>query len=196
MRLSAVVAARPVRGAVRPVDEGNTGRTAPGEDDARRRVAMLYREHAPGLKRRLRRRTGSGEEASDLVHEAFARLLGAAALRQLRHPEAFLNRILRNLLIDRARRSAGRAEHVPIAPDCEPVVPPDQASAIELTQMREQYRALVADLPERMREVFVLHRVEELSYREIAARLDISVRTVEWHIGEAIVRISKGLERP
>jgi RNA polymerase sigma-70 factor (ECF subfamily) len=45
-----------------------------------------------------------------------------------------------------------------------------------------------------MREVFILHRLQELSYKEIAARLDISVRTVEWHIAEAIVRISRGLD--
>ncbi len=176
-----------------PADDGAGG--APKRPDgAQQRVALLYRDHAAKLRRRLRAQVGSGEEASDLVQDAFARLLGAASLERLREPEAFLNRIVRNLLIDRSRRLATRAAHVPIDDSAEAAVAPRQAEMIELEQMRARYRELVASLPARMREVFILHRIEELSYKEIAARFNISVRTVEWHIAEAIVRISKGLD--
>jgi RNA polymerase sigma factor (sigma-70 family) len=160
----------------------------------RHRVDLLYRDHASKLTRRLRGRIGSSEEASDLVHDAFARLLGACSLERLREPEAFLNRIVRNLLIDRSRRLATRAQHVEIDDGLGLAVRPDQSDGIEADQMRQRYREVVATLPARMREVYVLHRVEELSYKEIAARLDISVRTVEWHISEAIVRIGRGLD--
>lgn len=162
--------------------------------DARRRVDLLYRDHAPRLRRRLRAELKSNEEASDLLHDAFARLLGARTLDRLLQPEAFLNRILRNLLIDRSRRLANRASHVAIDDHPEFAVPADQNDAIEAEQMRQRYREVVATLPERMREVFLLHRVEQLSYGEIADRLGISTRTVEWHIAEAIVRIGKGLD--
>ncbi len=167
----------------------------PRSEAAQRRVDLLYRDHAPRLRRRLLARLGSREEASDLVHEAFARLLGAATLDRLGRPEAFLNRIVRNLLIDRSRRLSTRSTHVPIEEASELAVPPVQVDAVEVEQMRDRYREAVAALPERMRQVFILHRVEGQSYKEIAARLDISVRTVEWHIAEAIVRISRGLER-
>jgi RNA polymerase sigma-70 factor (ECF subfamily) len=178
---------------MRPLDDP----PADGEctqDDPDRRVDALYRLHAGRLRRRLRPRLGCGDEASDLVHEAFARLLGAASLERLREPEAFLNRIVRNLLIDRSRRHASRTHHVPFAPGLDVAVPPTQDAEVELGQMRERYREAVATLPDRMRQVFVLHRVDELSYREIAARLGISVRTVEWHVAEAIVRIGKQLD--
>jgi RNA polymerase sigma-70 factor (ECF subfamily) len=173
---------------------GEHGAACP--DAARQRLDALYRDHASGLGRRLRARVGSGEEASDIVHEAFARLLGSTSLERLRKPEAFLNRIVRNLLIDRSRRVANRALHVPIDADTDLAVPPDQADGIELEQMRDRYREAVAALPERMREVFLLHRVQDLSYKEIAARLGISVRTVEWHIAQAIVRIGRELDVP
>jgi RNA polymerase sigma-70 factor (ECF subfamily) len=154
---------------------------------------MLYRDHAPRLRRRLHARLGP-DDANEIVQDAFARLLGASPLGRLREPGAFLNRIVRNLLIDRSRRLATRSPHLPLDYDVEIAVPPDQGDAIEVEQMRQRYREVVASLPDRMREVFVLHRVEELSYKEIAARLNISVRTVEWHIAEAIVRIGKGLD--
>jgi len=163
-------------------------------DEAHRRVDLLYRENAPALRRRARARLRSNEEASDLVHDAFARLLGAFSRQRLLQPEAFLNRIVSNLLIDKSRRRATRAPHVPIEDDETLAVAPEQSQQIEVEQMRDRYREVVASLPPRMREVFVLHRVEELSYKDIAARLNISVRTVEWHIAEAIVRIGRGLD--
>jgi RNA polymerase sigma-70 factor (ECF subfamily) len=155
---------------------------------------LLYRSHAPGLRRRLRARVQSQEEANDLVQDAFARLLGARSLPGVRDPGAFLNRIVRNLLIDRSRRLSARSPHVPIHFGEEVAVAPDQGQEIEVEQMRQRYRELVTSLPPRTREVFILHRIDGHSYRDIAARLDISVRTVEWHIAQAIVRIARGLD--
>lgn len=164
------------------------------EDDAQRHVDLLYRDQAGSLQRRIRAQVGSSEEASDIVQEAFSRLLGAGQGLSLRNPGAFLNRIVRNLLIDRSRRSAVRPPFVCLEDDTDVAVPPDQAQAIELDQMRKRYREIVDGLPPRTREVFLLHRVDELGYREIAERLDISIRTVEWHIAQAIYRIGKELD--
>ena len=158
-------------------------------------LALLYREQAPALRRRVRARLRSSEEASDIVQDAFARLFAAGARQVLRQPEAFLNRIVRNLLIDRARRRANQAVHVPIDGSDEPMVRPNQEDGIELEELRMRYREAVEALPERMREVFLLHRVQELSYKAIAERLEISHRTVEWHVAEAIIRIGRDLER-
>lgn len=157
-------------------------------------LEQLYREQAPRLTRRLRARLNSREEARDLVQDAFARLLGSSRREMPARPEAFLNRIVRNLLIDRSRRLANRACHLPIEDARDPGVRPTQSDGIELAETQARYRAAVAALPERMRTVFLLHRVEGLSYKAIAEQLGISVRTVEWHVAEAIVRIGKALD--
>lgn len=176
-----------------PDDE--TGRS-PGEDgNGPVRLDDLYREQAPRLRRWLDARLRSSEDANDLVQDAFARLVGSDAGPSLRRPEAFLNRIVRNLLIDRSRRLANRTGHVPIDEANEPVARATQEDAIELEQMRRRYRAAVDALPPRMREVFVLHRVEGLGYKEIATQLGISIRTVEWHFAEALLRIGRDLEQ-
>jgi RNA polymerase sigma-70 factor (ECF subfamily) len=44
----------------------------------------------------------------------------------------------------------------------------------------------IEKLPEQCRLVFKLSRFEELKYNEIAEQLDISVKTVENHIGKAL----------
>lgn len=163
------------------------------EDDVQRHVDLLYRDQAGALQRRIRAQVGSPEEASDIVHEAFSRLLGAHTGQSLRNPGAFLNRIVRNLLIDRSRRKAIRPPLVSLEFERDVAVPPDQGQELEVDQMRRRYRDIVDALPPRTREVFLLHRVDELGYREIADRLDISIRTVEWHVAQAIYRIGKEL---
>lgn len=56
-------------------------------------------------------------------------------------------------------------------------------------EMLALYEAAVDQLPSLTRLVFLLHRVDDLSYREIAARLKIEVRAVECCIAEALVMI-------
>lgn len=165
-----------------------------GGQAPRERLDILYRDHAPMLRRRLRARVGSSEEANDLVQDAFARLLGARAAGGLKEPAAFLNRIVRNLLIDRSRRRMARPPHVAFGADVEIAVPPEQGQDLEVEQMRRRYREIVDTLPPRTREVFLLHRLDGIAYKDIAERLDISVRTVEWHIAQAIVRIGRELD--
>lgn len=175
--------------------DDETGASPGGGGNGEARFDDLYREQAPRLRRWLDARLRSSEEANDLVQDAFARLLGSGARHGLRRPEVFLNRIVRNLLIDRSRRLANRTPHVPIDEANEPLVRATQEDGLELEQMRRRYRAAVDALPPRMREVFMLHRVQGLGYNEIATQLGISIRTVEWHMGEALLRIGRDLEQ-
>jgi RNA polymerase sigma-70 factor (ECF subfamily) len=174
-------------------DIGDDLTEAAYDRDERRRFELLYREQATELRRRVGARLRSADEAGDVVQEAFVRLLGSHPAGRLREPGAFLNRIVRNLLIDRSRRLMNRAVHVPPEGEDEPATPATQAEGMELADMRIRYRTALATLPARMRQVFILHRVEELSYGEIARKLDISIRTVEWHMAQAIVRLGKEL---
>lgn len=177
-----------------PARRGDESVDGPDPADAQPCLELLYREQASRLTRRLKARLNSSEDARDLVQDAFARLLRSARREPLDRPEAFLNRIVRNLLIDRSRRLANRAQHVPFDGNTEPISRPTQADGIELAETQARYRAAVTALPERMRTVFLLHRVDGLSYKAIAAELGISIRTVEWHVAEAIMRIGKALD--
>ncbi len=163
------------------------------DDDNRRWLVAFYRERAPELSRYLRYRLQGGD-GEDIVQDAFARLARRGSLAAVQNPEAFLRRIVRNLLIDRSRRAATRPQLVELDVH-EPQVRADQADNIELAQLQAQYRKIVDSLPPRTRQVFLLHRVEGRSMKDIAAELDISSRTVEWHVAQAILKIGEALER-
>jgi len=52
---------------------------------------------------------------------------------------------------------------------------------------------IVESMPGKMREVYLLSRTYQLSHKEIAARLDISIKTVETQIRNALIRIRHSL---
>ena len=161
--------------------------------DGRRELEAMYRSQAPRLVQYFKLRFRGREDPEDLVQEVFARLAAGRPFGELRDPQHYLKRILRNFLIDRNRRSKTAPEFVSMD-GVEAPVPPDQSHAIEVAQMQDRYRAAVDALPPRTREVFLMHRADELSVKKIAEQLCISSRTVEWHIGEAIYRIGKALD--
>jgi RNA polymerase sigma-70 factor (ECF subfamily) len=64
---------------------------------------------------------------------------------------------------------------------------PEQAKEKEFSrELEKKYRDALNDLPEQCRTVFQLSRFENMKYREIADKLQISVKTVENHMGKAL----------
>ena len=53
-------------------------------------------------------------------------------------------------------------------------------------ELENKFREALNELPEQCRTVFQLSRFEDMKYREIADKLDISVKTVENHMGKAL----------
>ncbi|HEX6628955.1 MAG TPA: RNA polymerase sigma-70 factor [Gemmatimonadaceae bacterium] len=62
------------------------------------------------------------------------------------------------------------------------------------TELEVAVRQAIASLPDRPREVFQLSRERGLKYAEIAAVLDISVKTVEKRMGQALAELREKLE--
>lgn len=59
--------------------------------------------------------------------------------------------------------------------------------------MRKSIEQEIAALPEKCREVFILSRKEQLSHKEIASQLNISVKTVENHLTRALKSLRASL---
>ncbi|AOH85632.1 RNA polymerase subunit sigma-24 [Sphingomonas panacis] len=172
-----------------------------GEDSNEARAPFdldgMYREQAPRLTRFFRRQLREHDEPQDLVQEAFARLASFMSRETLSNPAPYLQRIARNLLFERTRRRKSRmaAFHVPIGEGMDPAIGPDQAHRIEAEDVMRVYRQALAELPEKTRTVFLLHRVDELTYKEIGERLGISVPTVQYHVARALAHIDAALEQ-
>ncbi len=155
---------------------------------------LAFRHEGPALLRYLGRRAGH-DAAPDMLQEVFARAAGSAQVGRLANPAAFLRRVARNLLIDRSRRR--KADNVIVFPfdeDLHAASLPEQEQGIEAQDLRRLYEGAVDDLPEKTRRVFLMHRVDELSYRQIHERLGISIATVEYHMMRALAHIARAVD--
>ncbi len=59
----------------------------------------------------------------------------------------------------------------------------------EYDGLQEKLQSEIAEMPDRMREIFVLNHQQELSIREIALRLSLSEQTVKNQLGRALKRL-------
>jgi len=65
-------------------------------------------------------------------------------------------------------------------------VEPDILNSLEEAELSHKINGAIQQLPEKCRVVFLMSRMEEMSYAEIAANLGISIKTVENQIGKAL----------
>lgn len=66
---------------------------------------------------------------------------------------------------------------------------------LEVKELKSFIEQLIADLPDKCRQTFLLSREEHLSHKEIAQRLGISEKTVDDHISRALKRLKGPLDR-
>lgn len=153
-----------------------------------------FRAHGAALLGFLRRKAGA-DVAPDLMQEVFARAAGSPQRGSLANPGGFLRRIAQNLIKDRIRHE--RRNEVTLLEFQEhrdAASPPSQEWHIEAGDLLALYEAAVDAMPFKTRRVFLMHRVDELSYREIHERLGISIATVEYHMMRALGQIAKAVD--
>jgi RNA polymerase sigma factor (sigma-70 family) len=149
---------------------------------------QFLREHQAPLIAFLARRAGD-EDAKDIAQEAMVRLMRyrSQPADQLR---PLMYRIALNVLNDRGRRDSTRqaSAHVSLDQDFLGLASsePSHDQRIAHEQELALVRAAILQMPERCRQVYLLNRIEGMSYSQIASHCGISVKAVEKHIGKAL----------
>jgi RNA polymerase sigma-70 factor (ECF subfamily) len=174
-------------------DDQCIGRLRESDEEAFRH---LFERYQPILFRQTLFQVRDPDAAHDVVQETFVRIWDHRA--SLRVGESFLAyalRISRNIVRDVARHQAMRARLAPQIPPPALSETDDPAEALQLTLLEERVGTIINEkLAERCRTIFLLSRVEGKSHREIAAMLNLSVKTVENQIGHALKILKKHIE--
>lgn len=154
----------------------------------------IFRAHTPGLVRFFRRKVGQ-DEASDLVQDVFARAAGSDQRNQLANPGGFLRRIAQNLLIDRSRKlNRNNVILLPLAEANDASTPAEQEYELHEQDLMRAFESALDTMPAKTRRVFLMHRVDELSYRRISEVVGISVATVEYHMMKALAHLAENVD--
>ncbi|HUJ03652.1 MAG TPA: RNA polymerase sigma factor [Rhizomicrobium sp.] len=132
----------------------------------------------------LRHNWRNRSDIADLLQEIYLRVFDAAQRERPENTRAFVFATAQNLIIDRVRRE----KIVPIEAVAEMdqlLVPADDPSPDHAVIARDELRRLqdaLDQLPPRCREAVILGRIEGLSGREIAVRMNVGTATVSEHL--------------
>lgn len=161
------------------------------------RIDLESRFGSP-LRRFFGRRLRNQEEAVDLTQELFVRVLANHSAAKVENPDAYIFATASNLIREKSRRAAVRGSHVSGAMDMD-IVSAFDSHAADFTPERimsgrnaiERAIAVLDELGETTRAIFILHRIEGMKQKHIAQKFEISVSAVEKHIAKALVRLAK-----
>lgn len=160
-----------------------------GRYDASGLIASFL-EHYDGLLRYLTRRTGGNvERAADIVQDTYVRLAAISAeAASIENRRAYIYRVAGNLAVDTMRRD-GRHD-VWLTGDSPDETIPDptpspERTAIDRDRLRRFEEAL-DELSPKARLALLMFRVDGISHREIAERLNVSESMVAKYIGQAL----------
>jgi RNA polymerase sigma-70 factor (ECF subfamily) len=142
------------------------------------------------------RRGVPSQEADDLVQEAFLRLERYERDHEVQSKEAFIMRAAANLTIDRARRAAanpvGPLGELNVAEFAAPEALPDEQA--ESRARLDHLQRGLAELPDQVRRILLLRRLDELSFKEIAALEGLSVSAVEKKVARATLTLMNWMD--
>jgi RNA polymerase sigma-70 factor (ECF subfamily) len=155
--------------------------------DRHHALHTLYSHHHGWLLGMLVRRTRNHADAQDLTSETFLQVVDSRMDPVVvQEPRAFLTTIAKRVLFHFRRRQAleqSYLAHLALLPEALAPSAEDRALAIEA--IAEIDRALNG-LPLAVRSAFLYSQLDGLSHEEIAAQLQVSVRTVSRHITRAL----------
>lgn len=155
---------------------------------------ILYSRYWEALYKKAYFRFGNSADAEDAVQEVFIsfwRNREAIEVDETLAPYLFT--ALRYYIIKKVYQEAKRGVQVPLSAE---KLEHSELTAQEILQYKELQSTIakeVNELPERMKEIYRLSRVENLQIAEIAVRLSISEQTVKNTLTTALKRLRKKL---
>ena len=164
------------------------------ETDRDRAVELLFRRYYTLVTHSVYRVVPDRNTAEDLAQEVFYDLWRKRQkLKITTSLPAYLRRAAVNKSLNYVRDRKMKFTDEEQLPEfkSEAVTVHQKLNAEEL---QKKITEAVDSLPERCRAVFALSRFEEMSYKEIAGKLDISVKTVENQISKALGIMRTALE--
>lgn len=152
----------------------------------------LFDRYFDPIRRYLYYRSGDTELSTDLAQDTFMKVWEKGKALDPDRDSPLLYRIAGGLFISHYRRvrlsrqifSELEIRHIEESPEGE----------ILYSELEKKYKLVLASLPEKQRTVFMMSRMEDLTYAEIALRLSISVKAVEKRMSAALSQLRKEIK--
>lgn len=151
----------------------------------------LFDNYFDAIKNYVFYRIGDIDIATDITQDVFTRIWEKQISVDMSQAKYLLYKIARDMLVSKYRRIEVENKYTTRM----------QFEMTEMTasddydykQLKTKYENALNKLPEKQRTVFMMSRMDELKYQEIADRLEISIKTVEKRMSNALFYLRKVL---
>lgn len=155
--------------------------------DSQQAFDEIYRRHARDLFVRAYHKTGVKEISEDIIQDIFTGLWMKRSQIEVRQSlGAYLQGVLDNKIVDYYRKACTQMKHIDRLIELfdQPEISPDDKLAYK--EQESAVHTYISGLSEKMRDIFLLSRYEQLSSDEISRRLNLSNQTVRNQISKAL----------
>ncbi len=127
------------------------------------------------------------DEARDVAQQVFIKLYEKRETIQIKSSlKSYLFQAVRNTALNLVKHHQTHTKHTENVKYLQPKTVDDIDHQMRYSELESQIHRLIAQLPEKCREIFKMNRFEHKKNKEIAEELGISIRTVETQISKAL----------
>lgn len=153
--------------------------------DGSKGLELIFKEYYEVMCLTALRITKERSLAEDIVQEVFYELFRKRDTVQIQSLIGYLKRSVYNRSLNKIKSS----KEIFDSDDLNLELSDNSSSSqenLEFQELESYLNDVIDRLPEKCRLVFILNRFEELSYKEVAQKMDISVKTVENQMSKAL----------
>ena len=159
--------------------------------ETKERFKILFDTHFDDIRRYLYYRSGDAVLSTDLAQDTFMKIWEKRLDLEPAKDAGLLYKIAGDLFVSHLRRDRiSRGIIFELKIELTGESPED---ILHYEELKGRYEKTLMTLPEKQRIVFLMSRMEELTYQEIADRLSLSVKAVEKRMTGALARLRKEL---
>jgi RNA polymerase sigma-70 factor (family 1) len=152
---------------------------------------LLFDKYFDDVRRYILYRSGNEELATDIAQDTFMRVWEKQINIDKRTVKGLLFKIANDFFIsDYRHKKVEYSFFDTFEPNQKSLTPEDEYNFKEL---KIAYETALKTMPEKQRTVFLMNRIDELKYREIAVQLDLSVKAIEKRMSLALEHLKKEL---
>ncbi len=156
---------------------------------------QLYLRYRPGLIAFAIGFVKNAEQAEEVVNDVFMGLWKQReTLEYTDELKSYLFTGVKNRCFNSLRKTKQLAE-TSIEDWDAPVQIADAEQRLQVMQLEQQIQFVINQLPPKCKQIFLLSRKEEMSYKQIAELMELSVKTVENQIGNALKVLKTYIKR-
>jgi RNA polymerase sigma-70 factor (ECF subfamily) len=164
-------------------------RVALGDQQA---FALFFNYHWPQVYGTGLRLTKSPEKAQDLAQDIFIKLWESRhKLTEVKEEDAYVYILSRNVILDFLRKKVFDTENIEVLIDYFKDGANNPQEKLEYKELENVLKSAIDQLPGKVKEVFILSRVDGLTHEQIAKQLSISIVSSKTYVVRALQDIRK-----